>query len=292
MRRGAFGAMTDTVEYVENVPPPALHDGVACLWRLRDASPPAGVQTIYPDGCCELVVHVGEPMRARVGDGAWEAQPRLLFVAQQRQAVRLGAAAPVACIGVRLQPLASALIAGPRLPALRDRIVDLVGLAPDFAATMAAAAARYDASGDPEAIWQAMAARLAGWRPDPRMAQAVARLQATQGGERVEALAAAAGMPMRTFQARFLAVVGLSAKEFARVLRLQAVIRALDAGREGLAGAAVSSGFADQAHATREVRRLTGLTPARLVAALRAERDDEATVRLAAAFVRGGAVAG
>jgi AraC-like DNA-binding protein len=94
-------------------------------------------------------------------------------------------------------------------------------------------------------------------------------------------------MSLRSFQIRFLACVGLSAKAFARVLRLQATIRAIDRGVESLAQLAVDSGFADQAHATREVQRLTGLTPARLRAALRSARDDDRTVELAAAFVRG-----
>jgi len=50
-------------------------------------------------------------------------------------------------------------------------------------------------------------------------------------------------------------------------------------------------GFADQAHVTRELRRVTGLTPARLRAELRrhlaGEDDGDAAVRMAAAFVRG-----
>jgi len=53
------------------------------------------------------------------------------------------------------------------------------------------------------------------------------------------------------------------------------------------AARSVESSFADQAHATRELRRVTGHTPARLRAALRQDRDGDATVRLAAAFVRG-----
>ena len=72
-----------------------------------------------------------------------------------------------------------------------------------------------------------------------------------------------------------------------RVLRLQATIRAIDRGGESLAQLACDTGFSDQAHATRELQQLTGLTPARLRAALRSARDDDRTVQLAAAFVRG-----
>jgi transcriptional regulator GlxA family with amidase domain len=94
-------------------------------------------------------------------------------------------------------------------------------------------------------------------------------------------------LSVRGFQIRFLASVGLGVKEYARVLRLQAIVRSLDSGDVSLAEAAASTGFADQAHATRELRRLTGWTPARMARALRDQRHDEAAIRMAAAFVRG-----
>jgi AraC-like DNA-binding protein len=50
---------------------------------------------------------------------------------------------------------------------------------------------------------------------------------------------------------------------------------------------ALESGFSDQAHATRELHDVTGLTPARLRRALRGTRDADQTIQLAAAFVRG-----
>ena len=94
-------------------------------------------------------------------------------------------------------------------------------------------------------------------------------------------------MGLRTFQIRFLECVGLRPKEFARILRLQATLRGLDRGEESLAQLALGSGFSDQAHATRELHHLTGVTPARLRRALRGDRDADQTIQLAAAFVRG-----
>jgi len=115
----------------------------------------------------------------------------------------------------------------------------------------------------------------------------VARIETSAGKTRIDATARAAGMSMRSFQIRFREQVGLAPKEFARLMRLQATLRALDAGDASISEVAADSGFADQAHATRELRRVTGLAPATLRAALRKDRDGDATVRLAAAFVRG-----
>lgn len=275
------------MDYREFPVPESLRRHVACVWRLRDERPAAQIQTIYPDGCCELIVHRGPPVRACDAERGWHIQDASLFAAQQRGAIRLAAQDSVRCIGVRLRPAASALVAGERLPPLRDRIVALAGLDAEFATAFAAAAARFDDDPDDAALWTLLASRTAAFRIDTRIEAAVETLQASGGRSRVLPLAAAAAMGQRSFQMRFLDCVGLGAKEFARVLRLQALLRLLDAGEASLAQAAIDGGFSDQAHATRELGRFTGRTPAKLLAALREERDGEDTIRLALAFVRG-----
>jgi AraC-like DNA-binding protein len=84
----------------------------------------------------------------------------------------------------------------------------------------------------------------------------------------------AAGWPLRDIQrevgwsarhlrARFLEQVGMPPKSMARVLRLQAALRARLSGRTW-AQAAVLARFHDQAHLSHEVKAMTGLTPGRL----------------------------
>lgn len=275
------------VEYREFKVPARLGRHVRCVWRLRDPSPGPQVQVIYPDGCCELILHLEAPMQARDDVHGWQQQPACLFAAQQRGAIRLKAAAALACLGVRLQPAASAAIAGAQLVALRDSIVDLAGIDAPFATRLSSALACFDRNpGDP-VLWDLLEASVASFAIDPRIEAAIERLQSERGQVRIASLASVCGMGARSFQVRFLDQVGLSAKEFARVVRLQWTIRQLDHGTGSIAELAADNGFADQAHATRELRRLTGLTPARLLSALHLQRESDATVRLAAAFVRG-----
>src|SRR5690606_36180074 len=108
------------------------------------------------------------------------ADEALAFAAQQRGPIRLQATGPVHCFGLRLAAAASSLIAGTRLPALRDSA------------------------------------------PDMRL------IDDSEGDVRIGALAAQLGMPLRNLQARFLAAVGMSPKEYARVRRLRALLRTLD----------------------------------------------------------------
>ncbi|MBL8299145.1 MAG: helix-turn-helix transcriptional regulator [Rhodanobacteraceae bacterium] len=262
------------MNYREWAAPETLRPWVACLWSLQA---PAGEKphTVYPDGRCEFIVHRGAPPWVQDEKGRWQAQQAWLFAAQGRQALRLWAREPLDCLGLRLQPAASASFwSAERLVAWRDRVV---GLGAEEAA-LAQALLKQD--------WATLRARLQA-PPDAAIQAACARLDALDGCSTVAALAAHLGLGLRSLQGRFLRAVGLSPKEYARIRRLQATLRLLDAGSDSLADAAHQAGFADQAHAHRELRAMTGLTPARLRQALMQERDGDQTLALAAAFVRG-----
>lgn len=279
------------MNYAEYAVPPALAEHVQCLWRLRDAAPGDALQTIYPDGRCELIVHLARPMQIRAAGGPWRTQCRTLFAAQARSAIRLRAAGAVDCIGVRLRPEASAALfdpagATPSLAALVDQVVDLRDIAPALSdALPRSLGGRDDLTGS--AFLQPLIDHLSVRPVDARIAAAAAALDQADGQLAIGQLALQLGMGLRSLQTAFLAAVGLTAKEYARVRQLQATIRQLDADDAALADTALAAGFADQAHATRAVRAFAGLTPARLRRALQAERDGDRTLALAAAFVRG-----
>lgn len=275
------------MEYREYEPPATLRRHVQCVWRLRDTSPSTDPQTIYPDGRCEAIVHLGAPMRILLPDRTWQTQPVCIFAGQHQAAIRLAPAGAIDCVGVRLQPAASAAVAGARLEELAERTIDLALLAAPFAAEFIRTARVFSANPQAPSFWRCLERCLLAHPLDERIEAAVAYLESRHGQRRIDATADAAGMRMRAFQNRFVACVGMGPKAFARVLRLQAAIRAIDGGTGSIAQVAAESGFSDQAHATRELQRVTGLTPARLRIALRVARDDDRTVELAAAFVRG-----
>jgi AraC-like DNA-binding protein len=73
------------------------------------------------------------------------------------------------------------------------------------------------------------------------------------------------GISERTLRRRVEERVGYGPKTLQRVLRFQRMLR-FGKGVRSLADLAAMAGYADQAHMTRESRRLAGLTPARLLA--------------------------
>jgi AraC family transcriptional regulator len=81
---------------------------------------------------------------------------------------------------------------------------------------------------------------------------------------RLEALAAEAGVHPSYAAYAFRSRYGRTPAELARALRVQRVCEGLRDPRRSLADLAYDAGFSDQAHMTRIVRRLVGMTPGRL----------------------------
>jgi AraC-like DNA-binding protein len=79
---------------------------------------------------------------------------------------------------------------------------------------------------------------------------------------RVKQLSQWVGISSRQLQRRFSNSVGYGPKAFQSILRFQRLLHFADRGsHRSLAELSVDAGYADQAHLTREVRRLSGCPP-------------------------------
>ena len=82
----------------------------------------------------------------------------------------------------------------------------------------------------------------------------------------VEALADIAGRSPFHFTRVFTRSVGMTPHRYVVHLRLQRAIELVREGRSGLAEIAARTGFADQSHLSRWMRRVLGVSPTQLVA--------------------------
>jgi AraC-like DNA-binding protein len=219
--------------YREIAPPPALAESVACVWTSVSRG---GV--ILPDGCVDVVWR---------GHGLIVAGPATGAVASP---VPVGQ--PVFGVRFRLGAAGAAL----GVPA-----VELADLSIDAEDVLGAGATERVAEGGLPALLELVRARR---RPVDPLDRAAA-LAMADPGTRVSALGTALGVSERQLRRRFLDAVGYGPKTLARVLRFQRFLEL--AGRDAdLGRLALDAGYADQAHLTREARRLSGRTPAELVA--------------------------
>jgi AraC-like DNA-binding protein len=155
-------------------------------------------------------------------------------------------------VGLRLPPGVGPAVFAVPADELVGRRVPLADLWP------AARARRIEdsaaAGGIGRALEEAATARLAVAPPDPVAARVVERLDAGAG---VHEIAAGLSISERQLHRRCLAAFGYGAKTLGRIRRLQRALAMPAAMPAALVAAA--TGYADQAHLTREARSLTGL---------------------------------
>ena len=155
-------------------------------------------------------------------------------------------------IGIRFLPGAGGAALGVPLNALRDLHVDARDVHPDFA---------LDGELAPDEVLRRFVGLAADLRSDPLVTEAVKRI----GRQDVRSISRDLGMSERQLRRRFHAAVGYGPRTLARVLRFGRFRTATNRGRTDLASLAFDLGYSDQAHLTREVKDLSGLTPSQLI---------------------------
>jgi AraC-like DNA-binding protein len=97
---------------------------------------------------------------------------------------------------------------------------------------------------------------------DPQLNRALEHIRMHYGEKiSVETLASTAGMSRRSFERQFRQAIGCSSLTYLRRVRINAVCRAILCSARSLSEIALSCGYSDQSHMTREFRRLVGGTP-------------------------------
>jgi AraC-like DNA-binding protein len=248
--------------YCERVPPEPLRHHFSCTW-LNKISPEGDKKaTIAPDGCIDLQ-WIGGMLRIAGPD-------------REANIECLPAGATV--IGLRFQPgAATEWLDAPASEILDERL-------------------------PLETVWGARARQIADWVAEGQTPERLARrleaamLQAAEGvkppqelprlifrmlnearqpgTDAVGWLRDRSGLSERTLRRKCHDAFGYGPKTLDRILRFQRFLHtARTAGSNPLAGLAGEAGYSDQAHLSRECRRMTGLTPSEILKQFTAMAD-------------------
>jgi AraC-like DNA-binding protein len=114
----------------------------------------------------------------------------------------------------------------------------------------------------------AVAAGFPAARPARRVVDDVRQVLAEDPDAPLHRLAGAAGLSSYHVSRVFRRTTGVTISAFRSRLRVRRALEQLAGGQRDLARLAAETGFADQAHLTRSIRRETGSTPAQLRALL------------------------
>lgn len=248
--------------YREARPAPALAPHLLCRWVQVIPQGPALPVAVVPDGCVDLLW---------VGDRLMVAGPDLT------------AAHPVLppgdpVVAVRFRPGAAMRWLGLPMSEITGRQLDLSAFGRPWARGLD------DRIGEARTMAERMArleAGLAGAAPQigppaPEMALAFRWLGRGAEEAGLATLRGRLGISERSLRRRCHEAFGYGPKTLDRILRFQRFLRLAGAGETpGLSHLAAAAGYADQAHLSREARRLSGLTPAAILGQLAAGTEDE-----------------
>ena len=248
---GTVALVTETT-YIELPPAPDLRADVACTWigHVGDAGVPY-TDRVLPDGCADIV---------------WDGS-RLFVAGPDTGPVPLVTRPGQTYVGIRFRQGHAPAVLGCPASAIRDERPDLADVWGSPPARMTAEHLADAATAHAATLVLQRAARawLASATPaDPLADALVAALSDTPaaGPGLVTSLAAHLGVTERSLHRRCTAAVGYGPKTLHRIVRFR---RALALGTSGtapsLGALAAATGYADQAHLSRECRRLAGQTP-------------------------------
>ncbi|MEO3875050.1 helix-turn-helix transcriptional regulator [Nonomuraea sp. B12E4] len=224
--------------YVELPPDRGLSGRIACVWH--QAAEEDSTQLVVPDACVDLIWGPGGPFVAGPDTGPMPTPMR----------------AGDTFDGIRFRPGAVGDFFGLPVEELRDQRVPLTSLPFPGAAELSS----------PAAIPALVRRHLAkADRVDPAAPAIAAALRM---GRSVGEVARDLGLSERQLQRRSLASFGYAPKTLQRIVRFQRALRLARAGVP-LAEVAVRAGYADQAHLSHDVKRLSGVPIHRLVSPVR-----------------------
>lgn len=286
--------MSSESTYREHAPHPALRRYVECYWSVRgggpdvhtadgdpeegmtDAEPITGttddeptrahtagaVDRVLPDGCMDAIFSLSGP------DDPDRGLPSATSIAVGTMTEPLTVRRyPGAHLwGVRFQPGAGAAFLGVRAVEITDSRISLDAVwdrrrADDTCQRLMEAEGDHARAGILDRLLRGRLSSVES-QIDRSTLLACEAVTRSGGSVRVGEIARDAGLSRRQLERRFASAVGIPPKVACRVARMRRsvdLMRRADA--HGLSEIAMTAGYADQAHFTREFRALTGTTP-------------------------------
>jgi AraC-like DNA-binding protein len=243
--------------YRELPPPAALAPYVSCLWaQTIGAGDEPYEHPVLPDGCIDIV-SVNED---------------LALVGPATRAVTERFPAGSVIVGVRFRTGAAPPLLGAGAAELRDQEIPIGDIWGCAGVTLAARCADAPSAAEGPArlgvLVDALLRRLDDAPPVDPVATRAAAMLTECPARPVWDLAHQVDMSERQLRRRVEAAVGYSPRTLGRILRFQRFLqaaRSLPPPRRDLSRLAAETGYADQAHLTRESTQLAGLPPAALL---------------------------
>jgi AraC-like DNA-binding protein len=252
--------------YEEFSPAPFLRKFIKCYWFLEGpARPDAALERIVPDGCTELVFHLGDPFVQYKSDDSVDRQPLSLVVGQMHRYILIKPSGAVRVLGVRFWPGGSYSLLGVPQHELADNILTLEALLGRFGRELHERLGNIsNASKAVNELERSLGSRFgASDGGGDKVLLATAAILNTGGRVSITTLADHLCISLRQLDRQFKERVGSSPKMLCRLSRFQKLLQMVERLEQGTGWArlAVECGYYDQSHLIRDFRSFAGREP-------------------------------
>jgi len=265
------------MRYEEFRPAQALSSFVKCFWLLESASAqPTLPERILPDGCTEIVFHVGDPFDQYNSDGTSERQPLALMVGQMRGHLLIRPTGIVRVLGIRFWPGGAYPFVSIPQHELAGQVLPLDSIWVTGRELHLQIADSVDLADSVKQVERLLLRRLSEFKHlDDGLQKTTALILQSGGCVPVEMLAGHLGISLRKLDRMFNSRVGLTPKALCRVIRFQQVFKLLERDRRkrDWAQIAIECGYYDQAHFIKEFAAFAGQAPTSYFAGQNAMSD-------------------
>jgi AraC-like DNA-binding protein len=224
----------------------------------------------YPSGRAVLIFELGPPIAVGAPGKVARRYRAGFFAAIGDEPALTAFHGAQAGIQVNLTPRGAHALLGRDTPDFTGMVTE-VGVLPfaEFVGEALASEPNWEAR--IALVFRALARRCASARDQSNLVRwAIERIDRARGAIRIDALCNELGYSRKYLHAKFLDEVGIAPKRYAALRRFNQVVERLRSGGvESLARLAVETGYSDQAHLAREVRRFSGLSSTSLAEAVR-----------------------
>jgi AraC-like DNA-binding protein len=254
-----------SMDYQTYTPGSLLQPFVKCYWTLEAPAETAPErQRIVPDGCMEMIFHYGDLYRQYTSPTDSLIQPRCFVFGQITQTLEIAPTGRTGLFSVRFHPDGFTPFASLPVKEMENRAVALETLFGDEGTTLETAMLQATGTeGRMAIIDHFLQQKLSTPQVIDRIAQAsVEAILQLKGQVSVDELSEQLNINRRQLERRFASAIGLSPKQLAKIVRLQAALKMLEQGHfTSLTALAYENGYFDQAHFIKDFKEFTGLSP-------------------------------
>ncbi len=241
---------------------------VKVIWSMESEECWAPPMRILPDSCVELVIHFHQPYKTTFSNNTTKIQPQSFVVAQMKNFIEIEPNGKIGMISIRFSAQGAYHFFGVPMEEISNGIVDLKFIWNNLAKEIEERI--IDSKSTEQRINKIQQYLLIQLRKngkaDLTVDYCLNLIYSSKGQIRVEDLSFKTGMSSRQLVRKFNTSIGLSPKEFTKIIKFIGSLDYLRSNRKtNLSEAAYECGYYDQAQFIHEFKEYAGPTPSQFL---------------------------